>query len=81
MNRLQEIAGWVLDVLRDASEPLDEAVLHAQVNMHLGESAMLSEFADALRLLESNRMVTGLRNELRGPRWLITDKGRAQRHV
>lgn len=81
MSRRQEIALALLEVLAGAEGPLDEAVAHYGVNARVSPEAMVSEFFEALRWCEAEGWVTGVRNALRGPRWMITDKGRAQRHV
>jgi len=80
MKRTQEIARVILSLLSDWDEPADEAVIHAQVNNRVMPEAMVSEFLAALTFCEQARLITGVRNELRGPRWAITDKGRAARH-
>ena len=80
MNRTQQIAGVILNVLADWSEPADEAVIHSAVNARVMPVALTSEFQDAMNLCEQMRWITGVRNPLRGTRWAITDAGRAQRH-
>jgi hypothetical protein len=81
MSRTQEIAGHLLKLLSGWEEPVDEAVIHSQVNSRIHPEALVSEFWEALKFCEEERMITGVRNKLRGTRWAITDKGRAQQHA
>lgn len=81
MNRTQEISRAVLEQLSRWDDPADEAVLHASIEPRVQPVPMFSEFRDALKFCEERGWITGVRNELRGPRWALTDKGRAQRHA
>lgn len=78
--RTREIAARILDCLNEWDAPVDEAVIHMQVNPRLAPEALVSEFSDALALCERERWITGIRNKLRGTRWSITDNGKAARH-
>jgi repressor of nif and glnA expression len=80
MARLQDITVEILRVLSQSDEPLDEAVLHAALNARLVPSPGYPDLADALRVLENNRYISKI-NNLRGPRWFVTDKGRAELHA
>jgi hypothetical protein len=80
MNRTQEIARAILEQLSRWDDPADEAVLHASIEPRVIPAPMVSEFRDALTFCEQEGWITGVRNKLRGPRWTLTDKGRAQRH-
>lgn len=81
MTRTQEIARAILEQLSRWDEPVDEAVLHAAVMRRVMPEPKVSEFRDALQLCEEEGWITAVRNKLRGVRWSITDKGRAQRHA
>lgn len=80
-QRTEHIARVMLDLLASWEEPVDEAVLHSQVDARIVPSVLLSEFQDTLKFCERERFITGVRNVLRGTRWAITDKGRASRHA
>lgn len=79
-TRTQEIAREILNQLSRWEDPADEAVLHAAVLARCGV-VLASEFADARDAAQEHGWITGVRNALRGTRWVITDKGRAARHV
>jgi hypothetical protein len=81
MTRTQEISRHILEQLNGWEDPADEAVLHASLDSRLSPAPMVSEFRDALKFCETAGWITGVRNALRGPRWTLTDKGRAQRHA
>lgn len=81
MSRTHEISGHILKLLSRNEEPADEAVIHSLVNSRVQPEALVSEFWEALKFLEEERLITGVRNRLRGVRWSITDKGRAQLHA
>ncbi len=80
MNRIQEIQVEVLNQLSGSADPLDEAVLNQLLNSRFSPDVNFIELADALRVLTAARMI-GRLNNLRGPRWFITDKGRAELHA
>lgn len=80
MMRKQEIGREILRQLSDWEDAADEAVLHVAVEDRCGR-LLVSEFLAALRLCEERGWITGVWNELRGVRWMITDKGRMVRRA
>ena len=80
MSRIQEITVAVLARLSESADPVDEAVLNHLLNGRFSPDVAFPELADALRLLADSRCI-GKINNLRGPRWFITDKGRAELHA
>ena len=80
MNRIQELTVAILKQLSGSDVPVDEAVLNQLLNSRFTPDVTYIELADALSVLETSRCV-GKLNNLRGPRWFITDKGRAELHA
>jgi hypothetical protein len=79
MSRIQELTVAILAKLSESATPVDEAVLNQLLNSRFSPDVTYIELADALSVLEGSRCV-GKINNLRGPRWFITDKGRAELH-
>lgn len=78
MARPKEIAKQVLVQLAEWDGPIDEAILHAAINARLSPAAEKKEFDQAMEFCLDHRLVTRVHNKLRGGRWSITDKGRAE---
>lgn len=77
-NRRNEIAREILRACVDFDgTPAAEAVIHAAVNNRIAPDALLSEFDAALEFCERERWITGVRNQLKGTLWAVTDRGRA----
>lgn len=79
MNRPQEILTRLLDVAHDWSGPVDEAVLHAQINARVTPEPALAEFRHALKTAENEGWISPLDSKRRGTLWTITLKGEAER--
>jgi hypothetical protein len=83
MNREQRVLTALLDVLADWSEPLDEAVLHAQMNQVIlpAPASTLAEFSHARTTASNAGWITCVDSQRRGNLWSLTNKGRAERHA
>lgn len=79
MTRIQDLQLEILRQLSGSDTPLDEAVLHRLAEARIPDIGY-PELADALRVLADSHHIERL-NNLRGPRWFITDKGRAALHA
>lgn len=77
MNRPQTLVAKTLDVLSDWSAPVDDAVLHAHLEVRMGEPVSLAEFRLALQSAEAEGLVAKVPS--RRPLWTITHKGEAER--
>jgi len=78
--RLQEITTEILRQLAAWDSPADEAVLHQQLNNRFSPEVTYVELGESLTLLHRNRFINRFDN-IKGPRWSITDKGRAELHA
>ena len=83
MNREQRILTVLLDVLADWSEPIDEAVLHAQLNQQIlpAPEVTVAEFRHARTTASNSGWITCVASQRRGDLWAITNKGRAERQA
>ena len=79
MTRDMEILSRLLDVAHDWSGPVDEAILHAQINSRVTPEPELAEFRHALKTAENEGWVAPVTSKRRGPLWTITHKGEAER--
>lgn len=79
MNRKQDIAREVMARLAEWDAPALESIVYASTAIRFPGGILVSEFDEAIKWLESERYVTGVRDELRGVMWALTNKGRAAR--
>ena len=78
--REQSVVTVLLDVLAEWSEPLDEAVSHAQMNLEIpGSVITLAEFRHAVKTAGNEGWIQSIETKRRGALWAITNKGRAER--
>lgn len=81
MNRKQQIAREIVERLNEWDAPAAEAVVFASVGLRFPGGLLVAEFDEAMRFLEEKRYVTGVRDDLAGVLWTLTNKGRASRHA
>lgn len=81
MNRKQQIAREIVERLSEWDAPAAEAVVFASVGLRFPGGLLVSEFDEAMKYLEEKRYVAGVRDDLAGVLWTLTNKGRAIRHA
>lgn len=80
MNRKIKIIRSILDVLENLDGgQLTEAVLHAEVNLHVTPTATLAEFDDARDRADKSGWIIGVETRFNGRKWSLSDAGRAAR--
>ncbi len=79
MTRPEQILTTLLNVAHDWNGPIDEAILHAQINSRVQPEPEISEFRHALRTAENEGWVSKVDSKRRGMLWTITHKGEAER--
>lgn len=81
MSRKQQIAREIVERLSEWDAPAAEAVVFASVGLRFPHGLLVAEFDEAMKFLEEKRFVTGVRDDLAGVLWTLTNKGRASRHA
>lgn len=81
MNRHQQISREIVERLSEWDAPAAEAVVFAAAALRFPGGLLVSEFDEAMRFLEEQRYVTGVRDDFHGRMWSLTNKGRASRHA
>lgn len=78
MNRLVTIT--LLRALRSAgSEPMPDAALRSVLRLaHPAERFTEADLTTHIRIAEERGWIAGATNELTGPHWLLTEKGKIQ---
>ncbi len=81
MERKQQIGREILERLAAWDGPAAESLVYAACVMRFPGGLLVSEFDEAVRWLEEQRYVTGVRDDLRGVMWSLTNKGKAARNA
>ena len=75
-----KISKAILDVLHDLDGGQStEVLIHAEVNVRLGEMVPLAEFNYNLAICDSRGWLTGVKSKFGGKKWNINDAGEAAR--
>lgn len=78
MNKRQiQLAKALLTVLNDADGQMIEAIIHAEVNMVVGDHVQLAELNAIIAQCDTQGWLTGIPSRFRGKLWNINDAGRA----
>ena len=81
MERKQQVGREILARLSEWDAPAPEAVVYASTAIRFPGGLLVSEFDEAVKWLEEKKYVTGIRDDLRGVMWSLTNKGRAARNA
>lgn len=80
MKTKQEIAREIVERLSEWAEPAADSLVYAATIHRFPGGLLMAEFDEAMRFLEEQRYVTGVRDDFRGVLWSLTNKGRAARN-
>lgn len=81
MTNRQYIGQEIMARLSEWDSPAAESIVYASTSIRFPGGLLVSEFDEAMKWLEAERFVTGVRDPLRGVMWSLTNKGRAARNA